>query len=154
MTGGECLLCGRLTSVVSPRSETMSSSINWINSGNKYTHNNVVESIPAIVLRIVCVHSCKQCWYRPHIYAHSALKSRWQRWRINPSPVPEARDMLSDVQLSWAVQERLNRSNSQCALVGGHIAATWRIRLNHSYTAAMRLMSNNFDHLLSLDSPT
>ena len=42
----------------------------------------------------------------------------------------------------------------QCVLIGGHIAATWRIRLNHLSTAAMRPMSNYFDHLLSLDTPT
>ena len=28
----------------------------------------------------------------------------------------------------------------QCALMGGHIAATWRIRLNYPSTAAMRLV--------------
>jgi len=32
----------------------------------------------------------------------------------------------------------------------GHIAVTCRITLNHPSTAAMRLMSNYFDHLLSL----
>ena len=33
----------------------------------------------------------------------------------------------------------------QCALMGRHVAATWRIRLNHPSAAAMRLMSNYFD---------
>jgi len=33
----------------------------------------------------------------------------------------------------------------------GHIAVTCRITLNHSSTLAMRLMSNYFHHLLSLD---
>ena len=42
----------------------------------------------------------------------------------------------------------------QCALMGGHIATTWRIRLNHTSTAAMRLTSNYFDHLSFLDTPT
>jgi len=32
--------------------------------------------------------------------------------------------------------------------MGGNIAATWRIRLNHPSTTAMRLMSNYFDHLI------
>ena len=41
----------------------------------------------------------------------------------------------------------------QCALVRGHIAVTCRITLNHPSTAAMRLMANYFDHLLSLDTP-
>jgi len=40
------------------------------------------------------------------------------------------------------------------ALMGGHIVATWRIRLNHLSTVAMRLMSNYFDQLLSLGTPT
>jgi len=44
----------------------------------------------------------------------------------------------------------------QCALVEGHVAATCRITLNHpcTTTAAIRLMANYFDHLLSLDTPT
>jgi len=42
----------------------------------------------------------------------------------------------------------------QCVLVGGHVAVTCRITLNHTSTAAMRLRSNYFDHLLSLDMPT
>jgi len=41
-----------------------------------------------------------------------------------------------------------------CALVEGHVAVTYRITLNHPCTAAMRLMANYFDHLLSLDTPT
>jgi len=74
------------------------------------------------------------------------------------------------------VQKRLNRSISrfgcglelaegctssiafatwrQCALMEGHVAVTCRITLNHPPTATMRLMSNYFDHLLSLDTPT
>jgi len=35
-----------------------------------------------------------------------------------------------------------------------HVAVTCRITLNHPSTAAMRLMANYFDHLLSLDTPT
>jgi len=42
----------------------------------------------------------------------------------------------------------------QCALMGGHVAVTCQIKLNHPSTAAMRLMSNYFDHTLSLDTPT
>jgi len=42
----------------------------------------------------------------------------------------------------------------QCALVEGHVAVTRRITLNHPCTAAMGLMANYFDHLLSLDTPT
>jgi len=42
----------------------------------------------------------------------------------------------------------------QIHLMGGHIPATWRIRLNHSSAAATFLMPNYFDHLLSLDTPT
>jgi len=42
----------------------------------------------------------------------------------------------------------------QCALMEGHVAVTCRITLNHPFTAAMRLMANYFDHLLSLDTPT
>ena len=42
----------------------------------------------------------------------------------------------------------------QCALVEGHIAITCRITLNHPPMAAMRLIANYFDHLLSLDTPT
>jgi len=42
----------------------------------------------------------------------------------------------------------------QCALVDGHVAVTCRITLNHPCMAAMRLMTNYFDHLLSLDTPT
>ena len=34
----------------------------------------------------------------------------------------------------------------QSAVMGGHIATTWRMRLNHPSTVAMRLMSNYFDH--------
>jgi len=36
--------------------------------------------------------------------------------------------------------------------MGGHIAATWRIRLNHPSMAAIRLMPNYYDHLLSLNA--
>jgi len=36
----------------------------------------------------------------------------------------------------------------------GHVAVTCRITLNHPSTAAMRLMANYSDHLLSLDTPT
>jgi len=39
-------------------------------------------------------------------------------------------------------------------LMGGHVAATWRILLNHPSTAAMRLITNYFHHLSSLDTPT
>jgi len=35
----------------------------------------------------------------------------------------------------------------------GRLSATWRIRLNHPSAMAMRLMSNYFDHLLSLTTP-
>jgi len=42
----------------------------------------------------------------------------------------------------------------QCALMGGHFAVICRITLNHPSVAAMRLMANYFDHLLSLDLPT
>jgi len=42
----------------------------------------------------------------------------------------------------------------QCALVEGHVAVTCRITLNHPCTAAMHLMANYFDHLLSLGTPT
>jgi len=41
----------------------------------------------------------------------------------------------------------------QCALNEGHVAVTCRITLNHPSTATMRLMSNCFDQLLSLDMP-
>jgi len=36
----------------------------------------------------------------------------------------------------------------QCPLMGRHVAATWPIRLNHPFAAAMRLMSNYSDHLI------
>jgi len=42
----------------------------------------------------------------------------------------------------------------QCALMGGHIAVTWRIQLNRPSMATMRLISNYFDHFLSVDTPT
>jgi len=38
--------------------------------------------------------------------------------------------------------------------VDGHVAVTCQITLNHASTAAMRLMANYSDHLLSLDTPT
>jgi len=38
----------------------------------------------------------------------------------------------------------------QCALMGAHVAVTCRITLTHPSTAAMCLMSNYFDHTLSL----
>jgi len=41
-----------------------------------------------------------------------------------------------------------------CAIMGRHIAAIWRIRLNYASTVEMRNMSNYFVHLLSLDTPT
>ena len=41
----------------------------------------------------------------------------------------------------------------QCALLGGHIAVTCRMTLNHPSTAAICLISNYFDHMLSLDTP-
>jgi len=78
--------------------------------------------------------------------------------------------------LPWAVQKRLNRSICrlgcglkwaegctssivfarwcQCTIVGGYVAATWRMSLSHPSTAAMRLTSHYLDHLLSLDTPT
>ena len=42
----------------------------------------------------------------------------------------------------------------QCALMGGHIAATWRIRLNHWSAVAMHLMSNYLDHSLTMPTYT
>ena len=52
------------------------------------------------------------------------------------------------------VGQRMRKFNRQCALMEGHIAVTCQIKLNHPSTAAMRLMANYFDHLLSLDTPT
>jgi len=45
-------------------------------------------------------------------------------------------------------------SRCQYALMGGHIAASWRIRLNHLSASPMCLMPNYFQHLLSLATPT
>jgi len=42
----------------------------------------------------------------------------------------------------------------QCAFMGGHIITTRQMRLNHPSTAALRIITNYFDHLLSLDTPT
>jgi len=42
----------------------------------------------------------------------------------------------------------------RCALVEGHVAVTCQITVNHLSAAAMCLMANYFDHLLSLDTPT
>jgi len=38
--------------------------------------------------------------------------------------------------------------------MGGHIAAIWRIRVNHPSTAASALRQINWTTLLSLDTPT
>ena len=48
----------------------------------------------------------------------------------------------------------MHKFSCQCALMEGHFVVTCRITLNHPSTAAMRLMSNYFGHLLSLDTPT
>ena len=48
----------------------------------------------------------------------------------------------------------MHKFNRQCALVEGHVAITCRMTLNYPSTAAMRLMANYFDHLLTLDMPT
>jgi len=48
----------------------------------------------------------------------------------------------------------MHKFNRQCAFMERHVAVTCRITLNHPSTAAMRLMANYFDHLLSLDTPT
>ena len=42
----------------------------------------------------------------------------------------------------------------QYALIGGHVAVTCQITVNHPSMVAMRLVSNYFDQLLSLDTPT
>ena len=42
----------------------------------------------------------------------------------------------------------------QCVLMGGHVAVVCRITLNYPSMVAMHLMSNYFDHLSSLDTPT
>jgi len=62
-----------------------------------------------------------------------------------------------DFGLEWA--ERCTSSIifamwRQCAIVEGHVAVTCRITLNYPCMAAMRLMANYFDHLLSSDTPT
>jgi len=94
----------------------------------------------------------------------------WQFWGKRV-PIVKCTDFLP-----WAVKKWLNRSICRlgrgfkwaewctssivfgrlchCALMEGHITATWRIRLNHPSTAAMRRASNYFDRLLSLDTPT
>ena len=50
--------------------------------------------------------------------------------------------------------KKMHKFIRQCAAMEGHVAVTCRITLNHPSTAAMRLMANYFDHLLSLDAPT
>jgi len=57
---------------VSPMSETMSSSINWMNSGHVNTHDI---TLAPISVRTLCVDNCKQRWYSPHLYAYNASKS-------------------------------------------------------------------------------
>jgi len=96
---------------------------------------------------------------------------QWQFWGENGRTIAKYTDTLRS-----SVQKRLNRSicrlrcgvewadgctNSivfarwgQCSLMGGHIAASWRIRLNHPSMSAMRLMSNYCGHLLPLATPT
>ena len=64
--------------------------------------------------------------------------------------------MAQPIDLPFGLWTRVGRGSTssivfarwrQCALMGGHIAANWRIRLNHLSAAAMRLMSNYLDHL-------
>ena len=62
-----------------------------------------------------------------------------------------------DCELAWAegcTSSIVFARWRQCALVEGHVAVTCRITLHHPSTAAMRLMANYFDHLLSLNTPT
>jgi len=95
---------------------------------------------------------------------------RGQFWWIR-APTVNYRHFLQS-----AVQKRFNRSicrlgcglewaeectNSivfarwrQCARMGGHVLVSYRITLNHPSTSVMRLMSNYFDYLSSLDTPT
>jgi len=102
--------------------------------------------------------------------------SKPQRHRQTDRTDRQRSDSIGRTVLQTVAQKRLNRSicrlgcrldrakgctssivfarRCQCALMGGHIAATWRIRLNHPSTATMRLMSNYCDHLLSLDTRT
>ena len=71
--------------------------------------------------------------------------------RPYPPEVPFATD---DLDLPWAegcTSLIVFARWRQCALMGGHVAGTCRITLNHPYTAAMCLMANYFDHLL--DTP-
>jgi len=94
-----------------------------------------------------------------------------QFWWIG-APIVKYRQFLP-----YAEQKRLNRSicrigcGLECAegctssiafakwrqraLKEGHVAVICRITMNHASTVTMRrLMSNYFDHLLSLDTPT
>jgi len=75
----------------------------------------------------------------------------WALSAVNCAKTAEPIDLPFVYGLGWA---KGSTSSIVFALMGGHIAATWRIRLNHPSTTAMRLMSNYFDHLLSLDTIT
>jgi len=111
--------------------------------------------------RLELTQSCGLAWTQG-IMRYKGVQiphEKGQFWWIG-APIVNYRHFLP-----WAVQERLNWSIRlgcglqwaagctssivfarwcQCALMGGHIAATWRIRFNHSSTAAIRLMSNYF----------
>ena len=60
----------------------------------------------------------------------------------------------ADIADTVHLQDVATATIFRLSIYGVHIGATWRIRLNCPCAAAMRLMSNYFDHLLSLTTPT
>jgi len=60
-----------------------------------------------------------------------------------PEPIDLPFGLWTQVGTSSIVFSRWH----QCAIVGGHSAATWRIQLNHPSMVAMRFTSTYFDHL-------
>jgi len=81
----------------------------------------------------------------------------WQRYCTALQQPASPIDLPFGLWLEWAegcANSIVFARWRQCALVGGHVIVGCRIALNHPSTAAMRLMPNYFDHLLSLDTPT
>ena len=72
----------------------------------------------------------------------SLAKAAWCLWRVSTVFTRSAVTPPEVKRFGW----KLGHTDK------GHIAITCRITLNHLSTAAMRLMSNYFHHLLSLDA--
>ena len=82
----------------------------------------------------------------------SLAKAAWCLWRVSTVFTRSAITLPEVKRFGWKLWHTSSILLIAAGPGKGHIAITCRITLNHLSTAAMRLMSNYFHHLLFLDA--